>query len=127
MRTSGCLLDTLILFMISNSFYQTLSENLQSAKLFFSIGEKNKARVIARQVAGKAIRSLLQEINIISSSSLNPYQCLLIAKENYEIFSNVMEDLNTLTQKVNPDYTFPEELDLIKSAKNILDFVKEFN
>jgi len=113
--------------MINNSFYQTLSENLQSANLFISIGEENKARVIARQVAGKAIRSLLQEINIISSSSVNPYQCLIIAKENYEIFSNLMEDLNALTLKVNPDYTFPEELDLIKSAKNILDFVKEFN
>ncbi|HSM26275.1 MAG TPA: hypothetical protein VK856_15530 [Anaerolineaceae bacterium] len=112
--------------MTSDLIIQKLFDDLETAIVFVSKGEVNKSRVVARQVAGKAIRSLLPKINIKISPSVNPYQCLLIAKENIETFSPVIEDLNALTLKVNPDYTFPEELDLIKSAKNILEFVKDY-
>ena len=114
------------IYMTSELLIQTLFEDLETAVVFVSKGEVNKSRVVARQVAGKAIRFLLLKINIKISPSVNPYQCLLISKENIETFSPVMEDLNALTLKVNPDYTFPVELDLIKSAKNILEFVKDY-
>jgi HEPN domain-containing protein len=112
--------------MIDDNLQSSLLGDLRNAEKYKANGEENKSRVIARQVAGKAIRALLECLNIKQAKTINPYQYLLISKEFPEIFSPVRYEVDALTRKVNPDYSFPEDLDLIKSSKKIIEFVKEY-
>lgn len=112
--------------MIDDNLYSSLLEDLLNAEKYKANGEENKSRVIARQVAGKAIRALLENLNIKLAKTINPYQYLLISKEYPEIFSPILTEVEALTRKVNPDYSFPENLDLIHSSKKIILFVKDY-
>jgi hypothetical protein len=110
--------------MAENVFFQSLLNDLDQAVNFSKIGEINKSRVIARQVAGKAIRAMYEKLQFPVSPSINPYQCLILARDNEELFKPILSDLDALTTRVNPDYSFPEHFDLIASAKNIINFTK---
>jgi HEPN domain-containing protein len=112
--------------MIDDNLHSSLLGDLQNAEKYKENGEENKSRVIARQVAGKAIRALLEDLNITQAKTISPYQYLLISKEYPEIFSPILTEVEALTRKVNPDYSFPENLDLIHSSKKIILFVKEY-
>ena len=112
--------------MAENDFFKSLLIDLDQAENFSKTGEMNKSRVIARQVSGKAIRALFEKVQIPVSPSINPYQCLLLARDKEEIFKPIISDLDALTTKVNPDYSFPDHFDLIASAKNIINFTKNF-
>lgn len=114
--------------MISEQNYQTWLRDLDKAVNFFDEGERNKSRVLARQIAGKAIREILRLIDSDGSkySHLNPYQCLEEAIKEPEVFKEVFAELEALTTRVNPDYSFPEDLDLINSTKIIITFAKKF-
>ena len=112
--------------MISEATYQSLSKELEKAITYNKKGEENKSRVLARQIAGKAVREILLEVDFQNTSRLNPFQCLEEALNKPEIFEQVYLDLKALTRKVNFDYSFPQELDLINSTKKILTFVKQY-
>jgi len=112
--------------MIDDNLQSSLLGDLRNAEKYKANGEENKSRVIARQVAGKAIRVLLEDLNIKQAKTISPYQCLLLSNDIPEIFSPVRSEVDALTRKVNPDYSFPEDLDLIKSSKKIIEFVKEY-
>jgi len=112
--------------MISESTYQSLYFELEKAITFNNKGEENKSRVLARQIAGKAVREILREIDFLNFSRLTPFQCLEEALNRPEIFEQVYPDLKALTRKVNFDYSFPQEFDLVNSTKNILTFVKQY-
>ena len=113
--------------MIDDNLYSSLLEDLKNAENFKANGEENKSRVIARQVAGKAIRALLDDLNITQSKTISPYQYLLLSKDLPEIFSPILSEVESLTRKVNEDFSFPENLDLIQASKKIIEFVKEYN
>ena len=112
--------------MIENDLYKSLLDDLAYAVKLSTNGELNKSRVIARQVSGKAIRELFKQLKYPTSPSINPYQYLLLAKNEEEIFKPIAFELDALTTKVNPDYSFPDDLDLITYAKNIIQFSKNF-
>jgi hypothetical protein len=112
--------------MIENDLYKSLLDDLAYALNISKNGELNKSRVIARQVAGKAIREIYKQLKFPTSPSINPYQYLLLAKNEAGIFKPIASELDALTTKVNPDYSFPEDLDLITYAKNIIQFSKNF-
>ena len=52
--------------MISESTYQSLYFELEKAITFNNKGEENKSRVLARQIAGKAVREILREIDFLT-------------------------------------------------------------
>lgn len=112
--------------MIDDNLHSSLLEDLKNAETYKANGEDNKSRVIARQVAGKAIRALLEDLNITQAKTISPYQYLLISKDLPDIFSPIFSEVESLTRKVNPDYSFPENLDLIHASKKIIEFVKEY-
>ena len=112
--------------MLDNELYQSLLRDLDKALSLSENGQDNKSRVVARMVAGKAIRELYIQLNFSSSLSLNPYQYLILAKNQVDIFTQILEDLEALTAKVNQDYSFPENLDLISAAKNIIIFAEKY-
>lgn len=112
--------------MIDENFYSSLLEDLKNAETYKENGEVNKSRVMARQVAGKAIRALFLDLKIQQSTTMNPYQYLVIAKDHPDIFNQILPELESLSRKVNPDYSFPENLDLIYASKKIIDFIKEY-
>ena len=112
---------------MDETLYKSLLTDLETAKNFQIQGQENKSRVLARQISGKALRFLFLELKLDHPSAANPYQYLLLAKETPQIFSPILRDLEALTRKVNYDYSFPEELDLINSSRKIIDFVKDFN
>lgn len=112
---------------MDENLYKSLLADLISAENFQVQGQENKSRVLARQIAGKAIRKLFLELKMDCHAATNPYQYLLLAKETPQLFSSILKDLEALTRKVNYDYSFPEELNLLNSSRNIIDFVKDFN
>ncbi len=112
--------------MLTDKLYQTLFEDLQSAFAFEQKGELNKSRVIARQVAGKAIRVLYDHLNLDTTQGMTPYQYLVDSFNHKEIFSPVLNELSALTTRVNVDFSFSGNMNLITAAENILLFVKEF-
>ncbi len=112
--------------MLSEIDFQSLLIDLDAANKFIQAGENKKSRVIARQVAGKAIKIIFSQKFSGKLNHLNPYQCIEEASKMPDIFQRVLPDIEALTTRVNTDYSFPEELDLVNSAKNILLFVKDF-
>ena len=112
--------------MLTKELYQSLLDDLKSAYAFEEMGELNKSRVIARQVAGKAIRILYNQIHLSTAQRMTPYQYLFDSLNNEEIFSPILNELNALTTRVNIDFSFSGNMNLITAANNILLFVKEF-
>ena len=112
--------------MLSEVQFQSLKKELDSAFLFEKKGELNRSRVVARQVAGKAIRIFVAQLGLFSSSSLTPYQYLVEIQGFHDIIFPIQSDLEALTTRVNIDFSFPEELNLLKSANNIINFVKNY-
>ena len=85
--------------MIDENFYNDLLDGLKVAQGYKSNGEENKSRVIARQVAGKALKNLMIGSGFVFSPSSSPYQILLIARDHPELFSPILPDLEALTRK----------------------------
>lgn len=112
---------------MNENFFNSLLLDLKLAEKYKSQGEENKSRVIARQVAGKALKELILKLDIPFNTLTTPYQTLIYAKERPHLFTSILDDLDALTRKVNVDYSFPEDLDLIKSTEKVLKFVKEFD
>ncbi len=112
--------------MLTDNQFQSLIKDLENAINFELKGEFNRSRVIARQVSGKAIRLFVSQLKLFPVQSLTPYQTLIDVQNFPEIIFPVKEDLIALTTRVNVDFSFPENLNLTQSAKNIINFVKNF-
>ena len=82
--------------------------------------------MIARQVAGKAIRILYMNLHLDTPLGWTPYQYLLDSLNHEDIFSPIQNEIAALTTRVNVDFSFSGNMNLITAANNILLFVKEF-
>lgn len=113
--------------MLTEELYHSLTLDLEQSIIFEQKGDLNKSRVIARQVAGKAIRILYNQLRLDNPRGKSPYQYLLDIENHKEIFLPIHDEIRALTTRVNTDFSFSGEMNLIEAAKNILLFVKEFN
>ena len=112
--------------MLTEELYQSLLDDLKSSDTLEQKGELNKSRVIARQVAGKAIRTLYNKLHFDTPLGTTPYQYLLDSQHHKEVFSPIQDELTALTTRVNMDFSFSGNMNLITAASNILLFVREF-
>ncbi|MDX9850073.1 MAG: hypothetical protein RBT01_06200 [Anaerolineaceae bacterium] len=112
--------------MLTEELYQSLLRDLETSITHEKNGELNRSRVIARQVAGKAIRILYSQLNLDTPQVLTPYQYLLDVQKYMKIFSPIQEEVTALTTRVNIDFSFSGKMNLITAARNILLFVKDF-
>lgn len=112
--------------MITEELYQSLLHDLESAITFDQKGEMNRSRVIARQVAGKAIRILFTQLHLDTSQSISPYQYLIDVQNYPALVAPIQDEIKALTTRVNTDFSFPGNLNLVTATQNILLFVKEF-
>lgn len=112
--------------MITEDLYQSLLRDLETAITFDNKGEMNRSRVIARQVAGKAIRILFTQLHLNTPQSLTPYQYLIEIQNYPDLVAPIHEEITALTTRVNTDFSFPADINLVKATQNILLFVKEF-
>jgi hypothetical protein len=113
--------------MITEDIYQSLLHDLETAIMFENKGEMNRSRVIARQVAGKAIRILFTQLHLNTSQALTPYQYLIEIQNYPDLVAPIQDEITALTTRVNIDFSFPAKLDLLKATQNILLFVKEYD
>jgi hypothetical protein len=112
--------------MLTEDLYQSLLHDLDSAITFENKGELNRSRVIARQVAGKAIRILFSKLHLDTPHSFTPYQYLLEIQKYPELVAPIQDEITALTTRVNTDFSFSAKLNLVNATQNILLFVKEF-
>lgn len=112
--------------MLTENLYQSLLHDLELAIKFENKGEMNRSRVIARQVAGKAIRILFTQLHIDTPQSITPYQYLIDIKNYPELVAPIQDEITALTTRVNTDFSFPAKFNLVNATQNILLFVKEF-
>jgi hypothetical protein len=112
--------------MITEELYQSLLQDLESAITFEKKGEMNRSRVVARQVAGKAIRILFTQLHLDTPQSTTPYQYLIDVQNYPNLFAPIQDEITALTTRVNTDFSFPGKLNLVKATQNILLFAKEF-
>lgn len=112
--------------MITEELYQSLLHDLESAITFEQKGEMNRRRVIARQVAGKAIRILFTQLHLDTPQSITPYQYLLEIQNYPALIAPIQDEITALTTRVNTDFSFSGKLDLVIATQNILLFVKGF-
>ena len=102
-----------------------ITRELDKAKDYEINGEKGRSRVSARLAAGKAIRYWLVSSHIVNRPQITPFQALEISFKLPEIPDKIRVSLDNLTKKVNYDYSFPDEIDLIKNSRLIIDFVSD--
>lgn len=100
-----------------------ITKELEKAKKYKINGENGRSRVSARLAAGKAIRYWLISSHSVSSAQISPFQALELSIKLLEMPESIRESLNNLTKKVNYDYSFPGEIDLINDSCLIIDFV----
>ncbi len=112
--------------MLSEEFYQSLLHDLEPAIRFEEKGELNRSRVIARQVAGKAIRILFSKLKLETPQTITPYQYLLEIQNYPSLIAPIQDEITALTSRVNTDFTFSGKLNLVEATQNILLFVKGF-
>ncbi len=112
--------------MLTEEQYQSLLRDLKSSITYEKNGELNRSRVIARQVAGKAIRFVYIQLHLDTPQVMTPYQYILESQKHWEIFSSIQDEITALTTRVNIDFSFSGNMNLIKAAQNILLFVKDF-
>jgi hypothetical protein len=112
--------------MLTEELYQSLLHDLESAIIFQNKGELNRSRVIARQVAGKAIRILFKQLHLDTPRSITPYQYLIDIQNYPDLIAPIQDEIIALTTRVNTDFSFPGKLNLVNATQNILLFVKGF-
>lgn len=100
-----------------------ITKELEKAKNYEVNGEKGRSRVAARIAAGKAIRYWLITNHSISDTQISPFQALELSITLSGIPDTIRESLRNLTKKVNYDYSFPCEIDLINDSSLIINFV----
>ncbi len=98
-------------------------QEIELASIFKANGKEGQSRVIARKAAGKAVRFWLNKEESININGTSPFQALEIALNLTSIPDNIRFSLKNLTQKINKDYSFPENLDLINDATIIVAFI----
>lgn len=100
-----------------------ISKDLEKANNYKSRGEIGRSRVSARIAAGKAVRYWFVARGLVKESLISPFQALELSRELSEFPENVRDSIKNLTRKVNYDYSFPDEIDLLKDAGIIIDFI----
>lgn len=100
-------------------------QEIELASIFKANGKEGQSRVTARRAAGKAVRFWLNSENLININVTSPFQALEIARNSTSIPDNIRVSLLNLTKKINIDYSFPENMDLINDATVIVAYISE--
>jgi hypothetical protein len=111
--------------MNPSSTFEIIDSDFQLASQFQTAGDFPRARVSARMAAGKAAKFFINLNSPTPSSSINPYQALINLRTQHQLPLHVVEAINLLLQKVNPDYSFPRQNDLLQAAQTIISYIKK--
>ncbi len=99
-------------------------EELLLAKQSRLEGNEGRARVCARRAAGTAVKLYLENKGLIIGSE-NALQSLDILRSETELPPRVQTAVNWLVQRVDQNYNLPAEIDLIKEAWIVLEYIDQ--
>jgi len=85
-------------------------------------GFEGRARVCARRAAGFAVEYYLQQRDITPPTN-SAYGLLEILRSTAGLPEDIQDSLHFLTLRVNEDHELPQEADLIKESKALIDFL----
>jgi hypothetical protein len=100
-----------------------IESELSNSAMFESKHELGKSRVCARKAAGLAIRYWLQN-KMQLNESISPFQAIELFYEKADTSPDIHQAAGFLLQKVDLNYNFPDQINLISEAKKIINFVK---
>lgn len=106
--------------MDEKSIFDEIWNDLAQAKSFQSNGESGKSRVCARKAAGKAVRFHLSQLFPETNLSMDPFSAIVTFQNTIDKDDPLYKHLENLQLRVNKDFTFSEEIDLIFSAETII-------
>jgi hypothetical protein len=101
-------------------------EELLLAKQSRLEGNEGRARVCARRAAGAAVKLYLDHEGMLNGSE-NALQALEILQGQSGLPPRVETAVDRLIQRVDQNYSLPVEIDLIKEAKIILEYIDQIN
>ncbi len=111
-------------FDMKNKFpTEQIETELQASYQFKEKGEGGKSRVCARKAAGLALRYWLQSTQP-THAVISPFKAIELFFTQPGIPTEIHTASAYLLQKVDTDYHFPEEIDLIQEAQKLINFVK---
>ncbi len=97
-------------------------EELLLAKQSRLEGNEGRARVCARRAAGTAVKYYLGKIGLVSPTD-NVLQSLDIFRERTTLPDRIEAAVGWLIHRVDDNFNFPEDIDLIHEAKLVLDYL----
>ena len=103
-----------------------IREELLLAKQSRLEGNEGRARVCARRAAGVAVKLFLDREGLLNGSE-NALQALERLHGQSDLPPRVESAANRLIQRVDQNYSLPLEIDLIKEAKIILEYIDQIN
>jgi len=112
----------IITFMDPRKARIQVREELLLAKQSRLEGNEGRARVCARRAAGTAVKLYLNHKGVLNGSE-NALQSLDKLRAQSELPPRVKTAVDWLVQRVDQSYSLPEEIDLIKEARIILEFI----
>ena len=101
-----------------------IREELLLAKQSRLEGNEGRARVCARRAAGTAVKLYLENKGLTIGSE-NALQSLDKLRSETELPPRVQTAVNWLVQRVDQSYRLPAEIDLIKEAWIVLEFIDQ--
>jgi hypothetical protein len=99
-------------------------EELLLAKQSRLEGNEGRARVCARRAAGTAVKLYLENKGLTIGSE-NALQSLEKFKSEAGLPPRVQTAVNWLVHRVDQNYSLPAEIDLIKEAKIVLEYIDQ--
>jgi hypothetical protein len=99
-----------------------IQEELLLAKQSRKEGNEGRARVCARRAAGAAVQAYFGKQGN-SSQPENALRSLLSLSNTQNIPDRIQLAVERLTQRVNDDHQLPPEIDLIKEAKLLIQYL----
>ena len=100
-----------------------IQEELLLAKQSRIEGNEGRARVCARRAAGAAAQEYLQQAGIGERVD-NALESLRILKEHIDLPEKVDAAINGLLQRVDQDHNLPDDLDLIREAEKVIEYLE---
>jgi hypothetical protein len=100
-----------------------IHEELLLAKQSRQEGNEGRARVCARRAAGAAVKEYLIKEGLTENTE-NAIQALLILGQSESLPARVKNAVEWLVQRVDLDYKMPAEIDLIREAEVIIQYIE---
>jgi hypothetical protein len=101
-----------------------IQEELLLAKQSRIEGNEGRARVCARRAAGAAVQQYLKRKGLIEKKD-NVLESLILFRRLINLPDRVDSAVDWLTRRVNQEYNFPPEVDLINEAGVVLKYLQQ--